>query len=62
MVGIGGLLLFLKRIVSGGGEATNLIPYNLKEDGKLLVAEESFRGPEKSYDNRWVFEKELQKS
>ena len=38
-----------------GAESTNEVRYHLNEDGTILVADESFRGPEQRYDNRWVF-------
>ncbi len=41
-----------------GEEATNLVRYRLEEGGAVLGAEEVFRGPEQSYDNRWVFTRE----
>jgi len=51
-------LEFMTRIEQGEEESTNLVVYGLEEDGELLVAEESFRGPRLSYKNRWVFRKE----
>lgn len=50
-------LVFLIRIIRGVEEATNVVRYHLEAEGAVLVAEESFRGPEQSYDNRWVFRK-----
>lgn len=54
----GDILVFATRIVAPQGEATNIVRYSLREGGRLLQAEEKFRGPVLSYDNLWVFEKQ----
>lgn len=41
-------------VLANGRQATNTVRYTLKDGGKTLVAEESFRGPVVKYDNRWV--------
>jgi len=35
-------------------EATNTVRYKLLNDGRMLVAEEEFRGPLRKHDNLWV--------
>ncbi len=40
--------------LANGRQATNTVRYTLKDGGKTLVAEESFRGPVVKYDNLWV--------
>ncbi|HEX4953360.1 MAG TPA: hypothetical protein VF017_08205 [Thermoanaerobaculia bacterium] len=51
----GDQLVFRTRIVQGDDESTNVVRYALEEEGTVLVAEESFRGPKQNYSNRWVF-------
>jgi hypothetical protein len=41
-------------VLANGRQATNTVRYTLKDAGKTLVAEESFRGPVVKYDNLWV--------
>ena len=53
----GNRLVFLTRIESEGREAENLVRCHLESNGAILVAVESFRGPSREYDNRWVFTK-----
>jgi hypothetical protein len=54
----GKMLVFVTRIVAPQGEATNTVRYQLLENGRILKAEEKFRGPRLEYDNVWVFEKQ----
>lgn len=44
-------------VLPNGRQATNTVRYTLKDGGKTLVAEESFRGPVVRYDNLWVADK-----
>lgn len=46
-------LVFDARIVRGAEEAVNVVRYRLESGGRVLVAEERFRGAV-HYDNRWV--------
>lgn len=51
----GDVLVFDVRIVlKDGREATNVVRYSLKDEGRTFVAEEKFRGPVLKYDNLWV--------
>ena len=54
----GDQVVFLTTIARDGDESTNVVRYGLRAGGTILVAEESFRGPELSYDNRWGFKRE----
>jgi hypothetical protein len=54
----GNALVFFTRIVAPAGEATNIVHYRLAREGRELRAEEQFRGPQVSYDNLWVFDKQ----
>ena len=54
----GDVLVLDERIVLGDGrEATNVVRYSLRDEGKSLVAEEKFRGPRHKHDNLWVAER-----
>ena len=44
-------------VLANGRQATDVVRYILKDGGKTLVAEESFRGPVVKYDNLWVADK-----
>ena len=50
-------LEFLTKIVKEDDESTNKVRYHLEKDGTVMIADEQYRGPELSYDNRWVFTK-----
>lgn len=50
----GDTLVFTTRIVESGGESINIVRYRLLNAGRLLQAQERFRGPQLSYDNLWV--------
>jgi hypothetical protein len=54
----GDSLVYFTRIVAPAGEATNVVHYRLANDGRELRAEEQFRGPQLSYDNLWVFDRQ----
>jgi hypothetical protein len=54
----GDQLVFDSKIILGDREATNIVRYQLSEDGETFTALESFRGPRLKYDNVWVFDKE----
>jgi hypothetical protein len=51
-------LVFDSKIYTRTREASNIVRYELSEDGKTLTAIERFRGPAVKYDNIWVFEKD----
>jgi len=51
-------LVFDSKIILKDREATNIVRYQLSEDGETFTALESFRGPRLKYDNVWVFDKE----
>lgn len=53
----GQTLVFLTVFQAPLGEARNTVRHSLLDDGKTLPAEESFRGPQVSYDNVWVLRK-----
>jgi hypothetical protein len=53
----GDTLVYSTRLIAPWGEATNIVHYRLLDNGRLLQAEEQFRGRRLSYDNLWVFEK-----
>lgn len=54
----GNQLIFDSKIILKDREATNIVRYQLSEDGKTFTAMESFRGPRLKYDNVWIFDKE----
>jgi outer membrane protein assembly factor BamB len=54
----GNELVFDSKIVLKDREATNIVRYQLSEDGKTFTAIERFRGPILKYDNIWVFDKQ----
>ncbi len=54
----GNTLVFDTKISIKNREASNIVRYELSEDGKTLTASERFRGPAVKYDNVWVFEKD----
>ncbi len=47
-------LRFESRILGGGAEALNIVVYTLSEDGRGIVTDERYSGPDRSYRNRWV--------
>jgi hypothetical protein len=53
----GQTLVFLEIYKAPLGEARNTVRYSLLDNGRTVRAEESFRGPQVSYDNVWVFTK-----
>jgi len=53
----GDALVYDTRIDAPQGDATNVVYYRLREDGKVLEAEEHFRGPNHKHDNVWVFDR-----
>ncbi len=53
-------LVYQVRMVAPQGEATNVVRYTLEQDGRVLRAEEVFRGPRLSYRNVWIFERKIQ--
>jgi hypothetical protein len=54
----GETLVFDSRILlKDGRETTNVVRYSLRDGGKILVAQEKFRGPILQYDNLWVADK-----
>jgi hypothetical protein len=54
----GNQLIFDSKIILKDREATNIVRYQLSEDGKTFTATESFRGPRLKYDNVWVFDRQ----
>ena len=51
----GDVLVLDERIVLADGRtATNTVRYSLHEGGRMLIAEEKFRGPIHKHDNVWV--------
>jgi hypothetical protein len=58
----GNQLVFDSKIVFKDREASNIVRYQLSEEGETFTAYESFRGPRHKYDNVWVFDKEDLKS
>ncbi|MGH7694016.1 MAG: hypothetical protein ACRENH_03500 [Gemmatimonadaceae bacterium] len=50
-------LVFTTHMYASGGVSTNIVRYTLEQDGEVLQARESFRGPALSYENFWVFER-----
>ncbi len=50
-------LVFVTRMLAPRGEATNTVRYTLEDNGRVLRALETFRGPRLSYENVWLFEK-----
>ncbi len=54
----GDILVFDTKIFLKNREASNIVRYELSEDGKTLTATERFRGPAVKYDNIWIFEKD----
>ena len=51
----GDVLVLDERIVLANGRAaTNTVRYSLHEGGRMLIAEEKFRGPFHKHDNLWV--------
>ncbi len=47
-------LRFHSRILAHGAKAENLVIYSMSADGQEIIADETFTGPPKNYDNRWV--------
>ena len=54
----GETLLFDSTLEREGEQATNIVRYQLSDDGQMFIAEERFRGREHSYENTWVFDKQ----
>ena len=48
------LVLDEKIVLTDGRAATNTVRYSLHEGGRMLIAEEKFRGPFHKHDNLWV--------
>lgn len=48
------LVLDEKIVLADGRAATNTVRYSLHEGGRMLIAEEKFRGPLHKHDNVWV--------
>ncbi|MEW5902646.1 MAG: hypothetical protein AB1715_14360, partial [Acidobacteriota bacterium] len=56
----GDVLVYDVRIVlKDGREATNIVRYSLRDEGRTFVAEEKFRGPVLKYDNLWVADRKI---
>ena len=51
------VLVFVTRIEAPQGVATNTVRYRLLEGGRVLEADEVFKGPRLGYHNVWVFER-----
>jgi len=58
----GDALVFTTRILTPAGEAINAVTYRMLPPGRQLEADERYRGPGLSYDNLWVFDKDLRSS
>ena len=56
----GWTLVFESLLSWDGNEATNVVRYDLAEEGLSLIGHERFRSSALSYDNVWVMEKERQ--
>ncbi len=50
-------LVFDSHVSRAGEEGTNIVRYDLSDDGGTLTARERFRGTAMKYDNIWVMEK-----
>jgi len=54
----GSVLAFDSRILVDGGEATNVVRYQMAKDGQSFTARERLRSPQRNYDNVWVMERQ----
>ena len=48
------LVLDERIVLANGRAATNIVRYSLRDGGRTLVAEETFRAPFHKHDNLWV--------
>ncbi len=53
----GRTLVFDSHVSRAGEEGTNVVRYDLSDDGGTLTARERFRGTTMHYDNIWVMER-----
>lgn len=53
----GETLLFDSKLEREGEQATNVVRYNVSDDGQRFIAMEQFCSKEYSYENKWVFDK-----
>ncbi len=54
---VGDTLMFVSRMVAPFGTAADTVFYRLLDGGRVLHADERFRGARVSYTNLWIFEK-----
>ncbi len=54
----GNVLVFHSDIMKGHEEGTNIVRYELSDDGRTIIADEDFRSSTLNYTNRWVLEKQ----
>ncbi len=54
----GDVLVFHSEIMKGQEKGTNIVRYELRDDGRTIIAEEDFRSSTLNYTNRWVLEKQ----
>lgn len=53
----GDALVYSTRMDLSQGDATSVVTYRLKDEGKVLEAQEQFRGPKHRHENVWVFDR-----
>ncbi len=54
---VGDTLMYLSRMTAPFGTAVDTVFYRLLNGGRVLQADERFRGARVSYTNLWIFEK-----
>lgn len=54
----GETLVFDSTLNRAGEQATNIVRYQLSDEGQILLAQEQFQSLEHSHENRWVFDKQ----
>lgn len=50
----GSALCFRSEVLARGIRAENTVVYEMSDDGREIVADETFQGPPRNYHNRWV--------
>ncbi len=54
-------LVFESTLMQDGREASNIVRYDLTDEGATLIGTEQFRSSDLNYDNVWIMERVTQK-
>lgn len=54
----GDILVFDSEVYREGNRGTNIVRYQLADDGHTFIADEQFSSKDLNYANKWVFDKQ----